>query len=492
MKSETGSKGAVAAGHQVTAGAAAGILAEGGNAFDAAIAALLTACVCEPVLASLGGGGFMMARPADGPVQLLDFFCDTPIVKQPADQVEFAEVHADFGTMTQPFHIGRGATATPGMIPGLTAIAERFATMPMADLAAPAVTAARDGIVVTPFQAYLFEVVAPILTWTEPARSLFAPDGKLLATGDRLVNPGLADALSAFAGGSMDHLLTAMVEAADPALSHFSGRDMASYALAFRDPIKASCGVADVYFNPRPASGGVLVAAMLDIVSGASSEAAAAAMAAIDGRWRTQGINAVWPKGTQTSDGAPDGGQAHRGTTHVSIIDTFGNAVSVTVSNGEGNGRIVPGCGFMMNNMLGEEDVNPDGFHNWAPGCRLSSMMTPAIAAAGDGSLYAVGSGGSNRIRTAIFQVLNLCLTRGLSLQDAVAAPRIHYEKGRLDIECADSRSDIGILCDAFPDIIRWPGRSLYFGGVHCVARNADGILSGAGDERREGVFLPV
>ncbi len=485
MKKHPGHNGAVAAGHDVTARAAATVLAEGGNAFDAAIAALLTACVCEPVLASLGGGGFMTARTADGKVRLLDFFCDTPIEKQPADQVEFVEVHADFGTLKQPFHIGCGATATPGMIPGLTAIAETFGTMPMADLAAPAVTAARQGVAMTPFQAFLFEVVAPILTWTAEAGALFAPEGNMLKAGNRLVNPALADALSALGEGKYDHLRSTMAAAMEPGLSHLSARDLASYTPVFREPIQVPCGRADVYLNPRPASGGALVAAMLDRVTGSDAAAAAAAMAAVDRTWRTNGIDAVWPQGAKTSDG----GQAYRGTTQVSIIDRSGNAVSVTVSNGEGNGRIVPGCGFMMNNMLGEEDVNPDGFHNWAPGRRLSSMMTPVIAEAGDGTLYALGSGGSNRIRTAIFQVLTRSLAQGLPLAEAVVAPRIHFEKGRLDIESADQRSDLDALGAAFADIVRWPGQSLYFGGVHCVTRSAEGTFAGAGDPRREGVF---
>jgi gamma-glutamyltranspeptidase/glutathione hydrolase len=213
-------------------------------------------------------------------------------------------------------------------------------------------------------------------------------------------------------------------------------------------------------------------------------------MASVDRKWRADGIDAVWPQAAAAGAVPADGGPAYRGTTHVSIIDQSGNAVSVTISNGEGNGRIVPGCGFMMNNMLGEEDVNPDGFHNWTPGRRLSSMMTPVIAETDDGALYAVGSGGSNRIRTATFQILSSCLADGLPLQDAVAAPRLHFEKGRLDIECADERSDTGPLCDAFADTVRWPGRSLYFGGTHCVARQPDGAFSGAGDPRREGAFL--
>ncbi len=480
--------GAVAAGHQVTARTAADILSRGGNAFDAAIAALFAACVCEPVLASPGGGGFMMTRTADGKVRLVDFFCDTPKHKRPADTVEFVEIFADFGTLRQPFHIGCGATATPGMMPGLMTVAEQFGTMSMADLVAPAVTAASDGVTVTPFQSFLFEVVSPILTWTPDARALFAPGGSLLKTGDRLVNRDLADTLDAFGDGDHASLFRAMAEAMEPEISHLTADDIHAYEPALRDPIDLQWHGARIMLNPRPALGGALVAAMLDAVEGPDEDACARAMAQTDRLWREAGADAVWPGDNKVRHG----GRSHRGTTHVSIIDAHGNAVAATVSNGEGHGRIVPGCGFMMNNMLGEEDVNPDGFHNWTPGRRLSSMMTPTIVETADGALQALGSGGSNRIRTAIFQVLVNRLLGGRDSQQAVAAPRLHFEKGRLDIESASDRGDLDRLYAAFPDHVRWPDRSLYFGGVHCVERRADGTFAGAGDERREGVFLAV
>lgn len=487
MNARPNSKGAVAAGHAVTARAAATILDQGGNAFDAAVAALLTACVCEPVLASLGGGGFMMARPAGGAVQLVDFFCDTPLGKRPAGSVEFVEVFADFGTLKQPFHIGSGASATPGMIAGLKTISDRFATMPLADLAAPAVSAASDGVTVTEFQGFLFQVIAPILTWTEEARALFAPDGSMLKAGDRLVNPALAEALRALGGGHDADLRDAMIAACDCDLSHLCSDDFEAYQPALRTPIEAGFADSRIMLNPQPAHGGALVAAMLDALAGSASVAdQVAAMAATDRIWRAGGIDAL----RQAGPAERSGGRSHRGTTHISIIDADGNAVAATVSNGEGNGRIVPGCGFMLNNMLGEEDVNPDGFHNWTPGRRLASMMTPAIVEAADGGLQALGSGGSNRIRTAMFQVLVNRLVGGMPFEEAVTAPRLHFEKDRLDIECAGERKDMKAICAGFDDPVRWPGRSLYFGGVHCVERRADGSFTGAGDPRREGVFL--
>lgn len=483
-------KGAVAAGHPATARTAATILQQGGNAFDAAIAALLAACVCEPVLASLGGGGFMMAKRAGEETELLDFFCDTPLEKRPSAEVEFAEVFADFGTMRQPFHIGYGSSATPGMAAGLRMAAERYATLPLSDLAAPAVELAAEGVTVSAFQAFLCEVVSPILTWTEQARALFAPRGNMLQAGDLLVNTGLSEALAELGSGDMEALTAAMISAINPQLSHLSADDFAVYRSEWRKPIEVVFGGNRIMLNPRPALGGSLVAAMLQALGDGEHDAAAqaTAIAKTDRAWRRGGIDAVWP----ADPGARRqraGGLAERGTTHISVIDAAGNAVAATVSNGEGNGRIVPGCGFMMNNMLGEEDVNADGFDNWTPGRRLGSMMAPTIVEAADGSLRALGSGGSNRIRTAIFQVLVNRLTAGLSPEDAVTAPRVHFEKGRLDIECFDRRG-ADELSTLYADCVRWPDRSLYFGGVHYVERMPDGRFAGAGDPRREGIFM--
>src|SRR5262249_11306565 len=127
---------------------------------------------------------------------------------------------------------------------------------------------------------------------------------------------------------------------------------------------------------------------------------------------------------------------AHRGTTHVSVIDGDGNAASASLSNGEGNGSIVGNFGFMLNNMLGEEDLSPDGLGRWCEGVRLSSMMAPPIILQPDGTVAALGTGGSNRIRTAILQVAVNLLDNRLSLADAVAAPRLHLERdGKLSFE---------------------------------------------------------
>jgi gamma-glutamyltranspeptidase/glutathione hydrolase len=184
---------------------------------------------------------------------------------------------------------------------------------------------------------------------------------------------------------------------------------------------------------------------------------------------------------------------AYRGTTQVSVIDAEGNAASVSLSNGEGDGYIVGKFGFMLNNMLGEEDLAAGGLHAWREGTRLSSMMAPTIILQPDGTVTALGTGGSNRIRTAILQVAVNLLDRGMSLEDAVEAPRLHVEKcGTVSFEPGlpeEAQNEFRALGEKAH---AWPARNLFFGGVHAARRNGKGGVEGAGDPRRQGVALSV
>jgi gamma-glutamyltranspeptidase/glutathione hydrolase len=176
-----------------------------------------------------------------------------------------------------------------------------------------------------------------------------------------------------------------------------------------------------------------------------------------------------------------------RGTTHISVADAQGNIASLTASNGEGCAYVLPGSGIMLNNMLGEEDLNPGGFHRWREGSRLISMMSPAVAELEDGTRFALGSGGSNRIRSAITQVLVNLLDFGMSLEQAVAAPRMHLERDMLSIEPGFPADTLATLSAAVPRHHLWPDENLFFGGVHIVSLAPGGRFDGAGDPRRGG-----
>ncbi|CAN5750290.1 hypothetical protein BH23GEM11_BH23GEM11_21630 [soil metagenome] len=145
------------------------------------------------------------------------------------------------------------------------------------------------------------------------------------------------------------------------------------------------------------------------------------------------------------------------------------------------------GAGFMLNNMLGEADLQPRGFGRWPTGVRLTSMMAPSLLAESDGRVVVLGSGGSNRIRSALLQVIAGIVDHGLPLEDAVARPRLHVEGSRLEIEGGWSEGAVAGLTPAWPDHAVWPEPNLFFGGVHAVEQRPRGS-AGAGDPRRGGV----
>ena len=478
-------RGVIAAGHQLTAETGAEVLRSGGSAFDAVIAALAMSCVCEPVLSSPGGGGFAMVRDgATGEVELVDFFPQTPRQRRDVEPGGVREVFADFGTATQAFHIGPATAATPGFFAGVRALAAAGATRTLAELFAPAVAAARRGVVVTEFQHHLSTVVAPILMATASARAVHAPAGRLLAAGETFRNPGLADALETLSEHGLvgSDVARACVEA-QRGRGHLDHDDFDRYEAVHRSPLTIRLGDALVHLNPLPAAGGTLVAHTLrHLESPDPVDMARALHATGRARAAAAGDLAV----------LADVPLRRRGTTHVSVVDADGTACAVTVSNGEGNGEIVGDFGFMLNNVLGEEDVNPAGADDWPLDTRLSSMMCPTVIEHHDGSVTALGSGGSNRIRSAVAQVVaHVCLGE-LDLVTAVEAPRLHVEGEHLDFEdhfdamCRDE------LVGLFEEHRAWPRRDLFFGGAHSVQRTAGSHLTGVGDRRRAGHTVVV
>jgi gamma-glutamyltranspeptidase/glutathione hydrolase len=184
--------------------------------------------------------------------------------------------------------------------------------------------------------------------------------------------------------------------------------------------------------------------------------------------------------------GAP---AAHRGTTHISVVDGTGNAAALSVSNGEGSAYIPAGTGIMHNNMLGEEDVNPQGFHAWPADRRMASMMAPTLVFSPGGRTMALGSGGSNRIRSAMVQVLVALLDFNLPLHEAVAAPRIHLEGGLLSIEPGLGPTALDGLLNNHPNHKLFPAQNMFFGGTHVACVGPDGP-TGAGDLRRGGISM--
>ena len=508
-------KGAVAAGHPATAEAAAWALEAGGNAFDAAMAGLCAASVAEPVLTSLAGGGFLLAHPGSGRNTLYDFFVQTPLHRRPESALDFYPILADFGTAQQEFHIGMGSIATPGTVKGLFRIHAELCTLPMREIVTPAVDFARNGIALNRLQAYIFSVVAPIYLSTAGARSVYASrtvSDSLVVEGEHLRQPELADALELLAlegerlfyQGEMG---AALVAACQSGGGYLQRADLNAYDVVRREPLGYRYRDARILTNPLPSSGGCLIrfahallephdpgefgsAQHLRLLSEVMKLTNLARME--NGMTAGGGAGDILGQDTLARFHSALAGHPvnSRGTTQISVVDAQGNAASLTLSNGEGSGFVLPGTGIMVNNMLGEEDLNPGGFHRWDTDVRVSSMMAPTIAI-DEGRVVATGSGGSNRLRTAILQTLNNLYDFGMEVREAVDSPRIHVEKDRLSIEPGFPAPAMEQVCAGYTGHQCWKERNLFFGGTHTVIHDGRGF-SGAGDPRRGGVCLVV
>jgi gamma-glutamyltranspeptidase/glutathione hydrolase len=517
-------KGAVACGHPATAQAAREILDDGGNAFDAALAGFWAATVAEPVLCSLGGGGFLLARTAEGKPCLYDFFVQTPQRRRAVEAIDFFPILADFGTATQEFHIGLGAAATPGAVKGLFEVHRDLASLPMRRLVEPAVALARDGFEVREIDAYVYGVISPVLLAGAESKAVFSrPEGGLFQVGDRFTQPNLADTLEALAreGAALFYagdLGQSLVAACREGGGQVTAEDLAAYEVERRAPLERRYRNARILTNPPPSSGGILIAFALELLAecdlssvgfgSAEHLAILTRVMALTNRARIESrLHEALDEAQEAAAAArlldPDllaayarevAGQAanSRGTTHLSVVDAAGNVAALSLSNGEGCGTMVPGSGIMLNNMLGEEDLNPLGFHVWPENSRISSMMAPSLAFLPDGSMAALGSGGSNRIRTAILQVLVNMIDFAQDAGTAVTAPRLHFEDGLANLEDGFDHAARKTVADLSDNLMDWPPHSFFFGGVHSVTRAADGRLAAAGDPRRQGAAVTV
>ena len=485
-------RGVVAAGHPVTAGAGAEILRAGGNAVDAALAAMFASFAAEPMLTGLGAGGYMLVAPPGQEPVLLDFFVEAPGrgLAPGARHAPLQAVEVSFTDAVQVFNIGASAAGPYGTISGAWTAAERYARLPPAELVAPAVAAARGGVEVNAQQAYLFEILAPITSATPESRAHFMPDGRPRGVGEVYRDPALADTLERLAAEGPAPFYTGdIAQAVCDWVAERGGlltrADLAAYETVARAPVRVRFRGETVLTNPPPSAGGILLAyalALLDREPAPPSVAAIVAAMESAQAERTQEFLA----------GLSDPGFLERfsagrlgGTTHISAADGEGWACAVTCTNGEGCGEVVPGTGIHLNNMMGEQDLSPFGFHAHPPGRRLPSMMAPTMVLAGDVPRLVLGSAGSNRIRSAILQVVSGVLDRGLDAQAAIDAPRMHVEDGIL---YAEPGVDTAELEEQGRTLVRFTDRNLFFGGAQVVLRDpATGALEGAGDPRRGG-----
>jgi gamma-glutamyltranspeptidase / glutathione hydrolase len=441
-------RGAIAAGHPLTAEAGANVLREGGNAVDALLAAAFTAFVTEGPLTGPTGGGFALVHETGGHTTMLDCFFEAPT----SGLGQMEELVIDFGDSgTQVFHVGEGSVAVPGLLAGLEQLHQRFASQPWGGLVEPAIGLAAEGFERDPPRAFLHSILEGILQRDEGGRRIYGDPTRVWT----------ADACP-----TLERVRDQGAAAAAEILPEYAD-DLRDYRVRDVEPLELR--VLGRPIRSMPSQGGGVVQRILELLAAYEGEplleAEARAVADAYG---------------------PLGSGPLPGTTHISVVDGRGLAAGLSSTLGSGSG--VFRNGTQLNNMLGELDVI--GTDEKAAGERLASMMTPTLVLDAERPQLVIGSAGSVRLAGAIAQVTWRFL-RGMHVADAIRAPRLHVEGTTLHLEGGWADADVAALPAAW-DVNRWEGLNLFFGGVQAVEGTADGAFHAAGDPRRGGVGIVV
>ncbi len=488
---------AIAAGNRLGADAAERIARDGGNAVDACLATGVMAWVVEPFFASLAGSGFVTVRSPGGVVEVIDGNNAMPLT-QPAEPGQgltrtFIPNYSD-GMYTG---IGAGSIAVPGILAAIRTAWERHGAIEWAALFQPAIDAARNGFPFPKTSAFYLSV-----TWNEiwsvheSSIDVFtSADGNLLEEDEPLIQGALAESLEAIAEEGPEvfysgALGTSIVEEITAGGGFLTIEDLSSYTSDIRQPITTEAFGWKVESNPPPAVGGAVLTHMLALLDGtdlsdpverlrAIVEAQRAATGYRHDRYDDPGDIAGALEEAMTTLRK---NMRSPSTTHSSSADADGYACSLTESNGYGAGLVIDG--ILMNNTLGEEELNPLGVHSLPPGSRTHSNMAPTIATGND-TVVALGTPGADRIVSAVAQTFLALAFDGLPLADAVAHPRAHL----------DPREEGQILCyePGLPgDEIGYTPRPydaphMFFGGVQAASVTYDGVVAAAHDPRRSG-----
>jgi gamma-glutamyltranspeptidase/glutathione hydrolase len=448
-------KPSVAAGHPATAAAGLEILADGGTAADAAVAAALASCVAETVMTGLLGGAHAIVWNGSR-VRNLDCF-----VAVPSESGPMVELAVPFGEETVRYSVGPASCAVPGLPAGLDALWREHGRLPWPRLVEPALALARAGTVLPPRHAACLAMLEPVMTLNRGAE-LYAPGGRLLEADGRLEQPGLVAALevladegaaSVYRGTIAESLLA--VEGAVVARD-----DLAAYEACWADPVEVPYG--GMRFLTRGGLSGV--PELLRRLP------------------RLAGLSATERVLTLVDVLEDAGAEGH--TTNLCVADGEGRSVVLTSSLGLGSGDFLAGFDLHLNSMLGEHDLVTGPLE---PGARMESMMAPSIALDADGLAMAIGSAGGTRLRTALCTVVAGVLDEGLEPQAAVDRPRFHPAGGTINAEPGVDEEALSRLEAAGRAVRRWPELHHYFGGTSLVSRHGP-----AADPRRDGAALTL
>lgn len=444
-------RAAVAAGHPATAEAGAEILADGGSAADAAVAAALASCVAETVMTGLLGGAHAIHFDARiGRAANLDAFVAVPS----GSGAPMAALEVPFGEELVSYAIGASSCGVPGLPAGLDALWRRHGRLPWPRLVEPALRLARSGVTMPPAHAACLAMLEPVMTMREGG-AIYAPGGSLLSSGELLHQPGLVRALELVRDegartvytGTVAHELVALVEERDGVLT---AGDLEGYGAVWSEPV-------EVAFAGRR------------VLTREGLSGVPATLARFDPSGGDDALLAALDAGT-----VPDG---H--TTNLTVVDADGNACVVTSSLGLGSGDFVPGLDLHLNSMLGETDLVRGALR---PGERMESMMAPTLVFDDGGLELALGAAGGTRLRTALVGVLGRVLHDGDTPAAAIERPRFHPAGDLVNAEPGVDEDWLVELQTRGRSVRRWPDRHHYFGGVSVCGRFGAGS-----DPRRSG-----
>ena len=432
-------------------------------------------------MSGFGGGGFALIRTANMRPKILDFFCQTPFHRKDISELDFESVEVQFSETSEEFHVGKGAVAVPGMVRGIFELHDRLGTVPLKILAEPAIELARNGAEVDWFQAYDFQLLEVIFKRSADAQSIFYDNGKRLVEGSTIRNSLFAELLHEVVNdGARAFYESEVAEAiADDftAGGLLTAADFKYYTAQWRDALQLQCQGFNVFTNPRPGRGGVIIAETLRALD-QSGKNVPVFGSDVYTQWMLQGLKT----GARSAE---EHYTKWGSTTHVSTADNIGNAVSVSVSNGEGSGYFAPGTGIQLNNMLGEAALFPNGFHSWQPNTRVQSLMSPTVLEQVNGdAIIALGTGGAGRIPVALSQVISHLIFDRASIHSAINRGRVYVHGDTLEMEPGLKTPES--LADPVNHCNQWSQNDMFFGGVHAAAIENGGLQS-VGDVRRNG-----
>jgi gamma-glutamyltranspeptidase/glutathione hydrolase len=519
----TGTRGMVVTNHALASAAGAEMLAAGGNAIDAAIAAFFTLSVVEPMMVGVLGGGMAHIRLADGSHQVIDGQSTAPLATGPTSYTP--DPNAAPGTMDtvgRKNAVGPTAVAAPGNLMGWCEALRRFGTFSLADVTEPAIRHASRGFRVTP---YLHECVsdsaADMARDKEIAR-LYLPDGAPIRPGARLVTGDYAETLRSIAregpgvlyGGALGRIYADHMAASG---GHITMDDLTRYRTIDRTALRGSYRGHEIVGPPPPSSGPLHIIQMLNILEGydigalgfASADTihllaevlkiafADRAAATADPAFVQVPVAKLLSKEyaaerrarivmdraqAWTAGVAP--GEVH--TTHLTVADGAGNIVASTqtINSLFGARYIVPGTGMIPNNYMFVFDPHPDRASSVAPGKRVTSSMSPVIVLRDGKPRFALGLPGGLRIFPSVMQALSNLIDHGMSVQEAVEAPRVWTQGFGLEVEASVPSGVQAALRDRGHDVL--PVGNVA-GGMSAIQFDADGAMTGAACWRADG-----